>query len=96
MFRLVANGDGKYEEVAGSGCRVRGDGFVFGGYVQEWRGLPAGYTQVEYIESTGSQYIDTSVVPGTTTAVDFKFNLVAYESGKAFFGQQPLSVEPAE
>ena len=57
-------------------------------YVQEWRGLPDGYTQVEYIESTGSQYIDTFVVPDATTAVDFKFNLVAYESGKAFFGQK--------
>ena len=60
----------------------------FGSYVQAWRGLPAGYTQVEYIESTGSQYIDTDIVPGTSTAVDFTFNLVAYESGKAFFGQK--------
>ena len=61
---------------------------VFGNYIQAWRGLPAGYAQVEYIESTGSQYIDTDIVPGTSTAVDFTFNLVAYESGKAFFGQK--------
>lgn len=62
-------------------------GFVFGNYVQSWRGLPAGYTQVEYIESTGTQYIDTGIAPTTATAVDFMFNLVKYENQKAFFGQ---------
>ena len=57
------------------------------GYVQKWRGLPSGYTQVEYIESTGSQYIDTGIAPDTTTAVDFTFNLVQSVDNKAFFGQ---------
>lgn len=56
-------------------------------YVQSWRGLPADYTQVEYIESTGTQYIDTGIAPTPTTAVDFMFNLVKYENQKAFFGQ---------
>jgi hypothetical protein len=27
----------------------------------KWRGLPDGYTQFEYIESTGTQYIDTGI-----------------------------------
>ena len=31
-------------------------------------GLPVGYTQVEYIESTGTQYIDTGININTTTS----------------------------
>lgn len=31
--------------------------------------LPRGYTQVEYLESTGTQYIDTGIVPNVTTRV---------------------------
>lgn len=39
------------------------------------RDLPEGYTQVEYIESTGTQYIDTGFVPNQDTRViaDFQF-----------------------
>lgn len=33
----------------------------------EWisvkNGLPSGYTELEYIESSGTQYVDTGVVP---------------------------------
>ena len=36
-------------------------------------GLPDGYTQLEYIESTGTQYIDTGIYPTNTTAVETKF-----------------------
>lgn len=35
----------------------------------EKRNLPSGYTQVEYIESTGTQYIDTGFVPNQDTRV---------------------------
>ena len=28
-------------------------------------GLPNGFTEVEYLESTGTQYIDTGFAPGT-------------------------------
>ena len=40
-------------------------------------GLPLGYTQVEYIESTGTQYIDTGIVPtnADNTKVKFRFAL---------------------
>ena len=31
------------------------------GYVPTWRGLPEGYTQVTYIESSGSQYVDLGI-----------------------------------
>ena len=31
------------------------------GYTPTWRGLPKGYTQVTYIESSGSQYVDLGI-----------------------------------
>jgi len=37
--------------------------------------LPAGYTPVEYIESSGTQYIDTGYVPKADTAVECVANL---------------------
>ncbi|MBR6838797.1 MAG: hypothetical protein IKM94_04500, partial [Alphaproteobacteria bacterium] len=39
-------------------------------------GLPAGYTELQYIESTGTQYIDTEI----TDIVDSEFNLVAQQT----------------
>lgn len=39
----------------------------------EQRNLPSGYTQLEYIESTGTQYIDTGIVPTNTTEVFVRF-----------------------
>ena len=37
--------------------------------------LPTGYTELEYIESTGAQYIDTGVPPGSyTLTFDFSFS----------------------
>lgn len=33
----------------------------------EQRNLPSGYTELEYIESTGTQYIDTGIKQGTAT-----------------------------
>ena len=41
------------------------------------RGLPAGYTRLEYIQSTGTQYIDTGVYPTNNTAIDVKFVNIA-------------------
>lgn len=35
--------------------------------------LPTGYTRLEYIESTGTQYIDTGVVPDANTKVECDF-----------------------
>ena len=39
----------------------------------EYEGLPDGYTRVEYIESTGTQYIDTRYYPNNLTDVECKF-----------------------
>ena len=35
--------------------------------------LPAGYTQLEYIESTGTQYIDTDTLLNASSKFEFKF-----------------------
>jgi hypothetical protein len=45
---------------------------LFGG--TEQRNLPSGFTQVEYIESTGTQWIDTGYKPNNNTSIDIKFS----------------------
>lgn len=45
------------------------DGYEFTG----WSLLPDGYTEVEYVQSNGSQYINSGYVPNSGTAVDVKF-----------------------
>ena len=43
--------------------------------------LPSGYTELEYIESTGTQYIDTGVIEDATyyEEVDFQFTNVSQD-----------------
>ena len=43
--------------------------------------LPAGYTRLEYIESTGTQYINTGIYPTNNTAIDVKFVNIAQQGG---------------
>lgn len=40
-------------------------------------GLPSEYEELEYIESTGTQYIDTGISPDINTQVDYKVRLKA-------------------
>lgn len=42
--------------------------------------LPAGYVELEYIQSTGTQYIDTEFVPKNTTKVASQFKLISASS----------------
>lgn len=44
---------------------------LFGG--TEQRNLPSEYTQVEYLESSGTQYIDTGIKPNSNTAISIKY-----------------------
>ncbi|MBQ7721412.1 MAG: hypothetical protein IJT64_00735, partial [Kiritimatiellae bacterium] len=48
--------------------------------------LPDAYTAVEYIQSDGTQYIDTGVVPKTTTRVVCDFRLTAMPSDRVRCG----------
>lgn len=51
-------------------------------------GLPEGYTQVEYIESHGTEYIDTGYKPdgGSRVVVDVDLSPAESGAGKAIFG----------
>lgn len=39
-----------------------------------WTGLPSGYTLLEYIQSTGSQYIDTEYIVNSNSVIHFSFS----------------------
>ena len=52
-------------------------------------GLPNGYTRLEYIESTGTQYVDTRYVPTSENLkVDTLFSLTSVQSWKSLFGSE--------
>jgi hypothetical protein len=53
--------------------------------------LPSGYQRVEYIESTGTQYIDTGFKPNQNTKVEIYGQQVNY-SYNSLFGVNPLFV----
>ncbi len=44
--------------------------------------LPSEYTEVEYIESTGTQYIDTNYVPNTNTAIEIQYQITALDNSE--------------
>ncbi len=55
-------------------------GYTFKGWTV--RGLPDGYTRLQYIESTGTQYIDTGFAAGSNTRVlaQYKLNNTGFVS----------------
>lgn len=57
-------------------------------YVPGTSRLPSGYTELEYIESSGTQYIDTGFIPNFQTAkVELNnFTPLSYEEWLCFFG----------
>ena len=51
--------------------------------------LPAGYTQIAYLQSTGTQYIDSGVKGDSDVRVTADFEITAFGSGTTFiFGAQ--------
>ena len=50
--------------------------------------LPDGYTQLDYIQSTGTQYIDTGVTETADTAIDCSFDIVRAASDYVFGSKQ--------
>ena len=48
--------------------------------------LPSGYTELQYIESTGTQYIDTGIIPTNRTSISAKATVLNLNSGPSFFG----------
>ena len=49
-------------------------------------GLPSGYKEVEYLESTSGQYIDTGVVVKSNTVAKAVFSITSGVQGKSYFG----------
>lgn len=66
---------GKYFYLA-SGEKVEGTASWSGGSYN----LPAGYTEYDYIEATGTQYIDTGYAPNADTEIIYTFQRTASQS----------------
>jgi len=49
--------------------------------------LPTGFTALEYIESTGTQYIDTGITVKATTLAEFEYQFVGSAATNYVFGQ---------
>lgn len=54
--------------------------------VQQHGGLPAGYQEVEYIESTGTQYIDLGIRGNQDSRIDLKIQPTSVQAKAAIFG----------
>ena len=52
----------------------------------EVKSLPVGYTQLEYIQSTGTQYIDTGIIANQDTSTDLDFQLTSTDRQKGIYG----------
>ena len=48
-------------------------GYTFKGW--KVRGVPDGYTRLEYIQSSGTQYVNTGYVPGETDSIEVDYEL---------------------
>ena len=65
-------------------------GYTFNG----WSRLPSGYREVEYIESTGTQYIDTGYKPTPTTGIKINFKLNENDTNQEIlFGVRGLDTD---
>ena len=50
--------------------------------------LPEGYTQLDYIGSTGTQYIDVGITPKSTHKYEVGFKVLAQRTNDAIFGSR--------
>ena len=62
-------------------------GYTFAGWEVKYT-IPAGYTELEYIQSTGTQWIDTNYFPNNNTGVKTKiqFDSIDQSYGSCFGG----------
>lgn len=60
-------------------------GYTFNGWSIS-HGLPSGYTQLEYITATGSQYIDTGIKLANTDIIEITFKNSTTSSSMALYG----------
>lgn len=88
----TVTGAGQYQEGAQVTLTATpAEGYTFRGWKEEAGAsrLPAGYTELAYIESNGTQYIDTGVKPSETLRVDadvYAQNANNNNTNASFFG----------
>lgn len=63
--------------------------FITGaGIVPNSSGLPSGYTQLEYIESTGTQYIDTNIIGNSNLRIEASMQMTEARTWRWLFGSR--------
>lgn len=50
--------------------------------------LPTGYKQLEYIESTGTQYIDLGFKPTSNLTISFSSEIISHSQNASYFGSR--------
>ena len=72
---------------------IAGDNYIFSGDSQsgyEWvynpSRLPVGYTEVEYVENTGTSYFNTNFTPNQNTRVVMQYQMVTDSGAGRFWG----------
>ena len=79
-----------YDSAYGTLPTISKTGYTFAG----WSLLPEGYKPVEYIESTGTQYIDTGVLGSKDIGYDLEFKVNEYGSEKGIFSTSTANSGP--
>lgn len=74
---------GMFDTVGGKFYGNQGSGKFISGYY-----VPDGYTILEYIQSTGTQYIDTGVIPKSTDCISINCIISEDKFNKVMFGSR--------
>ena len=61
------------------------NGYAFLGWAKATNRIPAAYQEVEYLENTGGQYIDTGYLPSNNTRTEVVYSVDTYDAG--IFGE---------
>lgn len=64
---------------------------LYKGNTLVWQGLPTEYQKVEYLQSTGTQWIDTGVIPDDRTGISMKLSINDINSDKIRIGCRETS-----
>lgn len=92
----TVTGDGEYE--AGKQATMTAtpnEGYRFVHWTDDGSRLPTGYTELEYIQSNGTQYIDTEFYPDSNTRVVADFQFTSVGSNASIFGARISSRDGA-
>ena len=77
-INVSGGGSGTILNVGGEDVAVRDRALIFGGTTP--------YTELEYLQATGTQYVDIGIVPNQNTEVEIKFKLNAIPASNEYIG----------